>query len=46
MPVTSPWPPSKTTSEQEKKFSWLSERTHWMKTSASPERPEGSFRSQ
>ena len=30
MPVTWPLPPSKTTSEQLKKFSWLSERTHWM----------------
>lgn len=46
MPVTSPLPPSKTTSEQEKKFSWLSERTHCMKINASPERPEGSARSQ
>ena len=26
-PVTSPLPPSKVTSEQPKKFSWLSERT-------------------
>jgi hypothetical protein len=30
MPVTSPLPPSNTTSEQLKKFSWLSERTQRM----------------
>jgi hypothetical protein len=41
MPVTSPWPPSKTMSEQEKKFSLLSDRTHWMNSSALPDRPEG-----
>ncbi|CAM5734678.1 hypothetical protein SMICM304S_01291 [Streptomyces microflavus] len=45
-PVTSPLPPSKTMSEQEKKFSWLSDRTHWMNIKASPERPDGNARSQ
>ena len=46
MPVTSPWPPTKTMSEQEKKFSLLSDRTHWMNISAAPERPAGSAWSQ
>ena len=41
MPVTSPLPPSKTTSEQLKKFSWLSERTHWMNRMCRPVLPAG-----
>ena len=41
MPVTSPLPPSKTMSEQLKKFSWLSERTHWMKMMCRPVLPDG-----
>jgi hypothetical protein len=40
-PVTPPVPPSKTTSEQLKKFSLLSERTHWVKMMARPVRPVG-----
>jgi hypothetical protein len=44
-PVTSPCPPSKTTSEQLKKFSWLSERTHWMKMMCRPVLPAGSVMS-
>jgi len=42
MPVTSPLPPSKTMSEQLKKFSWLSERTHWMNSMCRPDLPDGS----
>ena len=44
-PVTSPCPPSKTTSEQLKKFSWLSERTHWMKMMCRPVLPAGNVMS-